>query len=331
MKKEIFFVGDFVTDTGPGVANRTMKKGFSGRDDVIFSLKQGKIARVPELLWGILVSRSVCFCSYSRSNFLAMRLCRLLRKKTGVIIHGFLEEESRIAGDDPAVVEAFDEYEKKLYPMADKLICVSGNSMEQFIEMKPEYKEKVTYIYNAFEPDLHEESVKAADKAAGTYTIVSIGGGMRRKNNLAVCRAVKKLRDKGYDIKYIVIGPKESDGEEIAACDLTEYRDHMPHDEILKVMRNADLYIQNSVFETFGLSPVEALFAGCSLLVSRHVGMRSLIKDVDGFVINDDSEIEQKIVETMEKPNHGELLEHFDREAVKPVNVAARLYDIMRK
>ena len=54
------------------------------------------------------------------------------------------------------------------------------------------------------------------------------------------------------------------------------------NDKLLKEMENADVYIQNSLYETFGLAVIEALDAGCSLLLSNKMGCVELFENLKG-------------------------------------------------
>ena len=82
--------------------------------------------------------------------------------------------------------------------------------------------------------------------------------------------------------------------------------------------RSSRIFIQNSIFETFGLAPVEALLSGCDIIVSRECGVLELFKDTgDGDVINDPEdtkEIARKIKSLLENGNNDRLLNSLDRE-----------------
>ena len=51
--------------------------------------------------------------------------------------------------------------------------------------------------------------------------------------------------------------------------------------------------IQNSSFETFGLAPIEALIAGCNLLISNEIGAKGVLTTTeDKDIIFDTDSIE---------------------------------------
>ena len=65
-------------------------------------------------------------------------------------------------------------------------------------------------------------------------------------------------------------------------------------------MSESSLYIQNSLFETFGLAIAEALNCGCKLLISKNVGIIDVLNNINSNEIinnpNDIKEITKKIL-----------------------------------
>ena len=135
--KRFFFLGDFESDTGPGVADRMIQKGLGNRENIRFSRRKNKILRIAEMVWGISTADCVCFCSYSRSNLFAFRLCKMLHKKTAYIMHGYMERESKIANADEETLKAVKSYERTVFSASDRLICVSKGFMEYMIQADP--------------------------------------------------------------------------------------------------------------------------------------------------------------------------------------------------
>ncbi len=99
-------------------------------------------------------------------------------------------------------------------------------------------------------------------------------------------------------------------------------------------MKQSDLYIQNSSFETFGLAVCEAIACNCKILLSKHIGALSIIKNLDeDMIINDNTdinEISEKInkiyIKKDEKINY---IEDYEKYSWK--NEAKKLFDICTK
>lgn len=181
-----------------------------------------------------------------------------------------------------------------MFQLADKIICVSEKFCEYMKSECPNLEEKIDFVNNGIEKI---EEIEHKDKSNDIFTIISVGGGVKLKNNLTVCKAINEIKD--IKIKFIVIGKLGKDGEKIKKYDFVEYYENLPHEEVLRKMRESDLYIQNSYIETFGLSIFEAISQGCKILVTKNVGALSIIKKIkDDMLINDNNdvkEIEKKI------------------------------------
>src|SRR5690606_4799815 len=109
--------------------------------------------------------------------------------------------------------------------------------------------------------------------------------GMRRKNILAICKAIEKIHQtKDEQFHLIVIGLPYTEKEEICSYDFVTYYDKLHHQKVLEILSESSLYIQNSIFEPFGLAVIEALAADCNLLISKNIGaidLMTTIKDSD--------------------------------------------------
>ena len=85
-------------------------------------------------------------------------------------------------------------------------------------------------------------------------------------------------------------------------------------------MCGADLYVQNSTFETFGLSALEALANGCDILISKRMGICEVIDGLETCDIicdvTDTEEIYDKMVGLLDKGNAKRLIKTIRWELV---------------
>ncbi|MGQ7390445.1 glycosyltransferase [Streptococcus suis] len=161
--------------------------------------------------------------------------------------------------------------------------------------------------------------------------IVSIGGGIPQKNNLLICRAINKLNEENkMNLKYIVIGLTGRDKDEICSYDFVTYYEKLSHEEVIEILAGSQMYIQNSVFETFGLAIIEALLSDCILLISNNIGAISVLKTIENrdliFNINDVDEISSKIKYLLSNNNTIRLKHGLDTEKVAYTTSAELLY-----
>lgn len=318
---KIFFVGDFISHTGPGIANKMMKKGLISHKEVIYSEAKNKVSRIIELFYKIIISESVCFCSFSRANIIGIHFSKMLHKNTFYIMHGYKTLEYVINQKDYSVKEMkkINKSEKKIFQSVHKVYCVSKKFMGFMKNELPEYSEKFSYNFNGMNIGTFKN--KSSTLINNQIKIISAGGGMPRKNNLTICKAISEInKEKKYRIQYIVIGLPYSDKEQICKYDFVTYYDSVVHDDLLKLMKESYLYIQNSSFETFGLAVIEALTCGCNLLVSSETGAIDVLKNINDFDLikktNDTIEIKQKIEYIIKFENNERLLGGLDFELI---------------
>lgn len=293
---KVFFVGDFVTDTGAGMANKLLIKGLEN-ENILYSKASNKVTRVFELIYKMLISDSVCFCNYSNVTFIGIKFANILNMKSYYLLHGYLTYEKKI--NYPSISE--DELnkinfkEKKIFKNVHKIICVSKIFMEFMKEEEPDYQNKFDYIYNPVDIEKIKKISGNYSKQKNNKQIVSIGGGRKQKNIINICKAIDKLnREQKMDLRLIVIGLPLADKKKIISYNFVTYYDSLPHEEVIKILLESYIYIQNSDLETFGIAIIEALYCNCNLLISKNVGAIGVLETIeDRDLINDTQDIKE--------------------------------------
>lgn len=316
----IFLLGDFESDNGPGMANKEIRKSIETICDISVSTCHNKITRIVEVLKKTLCSESVVICSASKLNYFAVRIAQKLRKRVIYVIHGYSSYERRVENPDvnEKILNEVIKYEEFMFSSCDRLICVSQKFMELMKKKYKEYENKFDYIYNVVDVESIKENSNEYTEIVrdnNNVDILSVGGGMKRKNIVTICDAAQNI-----DASVAVVGKSLSDGDKIRQYKNVKWYEHLQHDELLVLMRNSKLYVQNSIFETFGLAVIEALFSGCSLLLSKEIGcinLFSTIEDVDIIIdVNDRVEIREKIIYLLHNSNNKRLLRGFQLEKI---------------
>lgn len=332
---KIFFVGDFATLTGPSIANNLLRRGLEDKN-MLYSKAQTKPMRIIELVFNTLRSDCLCFCSYSKINFIGIKLAKFLHKKSFYIMHGYITAEHKMNNEvyDSNKLEKIHEKEKNLFKGVDKIFCVSKKFMEYMKKAEPAFEGKFDYNYNCIDFDGLQKELKSSGL---TYEkkknqIVSIGGGMRRKNILTICKAIEKINQKNAEnLNLIVIGLPYTDKEKICGYNFVTYYEKLQHEKVLEILSESNLYIQNSALESFGLAVIEALNADCNLLLSKNIGaidLMTTIKDNDViYDIYDESEIAEKIELLLKEGNATNLKAGLAIEETSYKTSAAKLYN----
>ena len=284
-KRIIYYAGDFVSNNGPAVVNKNYLRYLN--DSVYAYIGNGKIIRVLHFISKLTRTKIILVSGMSKFHLNLIKIGKRLGMPTYYLMHGYIKLESELNGTTYSGDKA--RAESELLANVDTIICVSENFCNYLKKGLPNLSNKITYVNNGVQKQ--KKQIINLDKPRSVFNILSIGGGMPRKNNLQICRAIELIGDDS--ICFTVIGPKHRDGDLIASYSFVNYIDSANHDEVLKQMKNSHLYIQNSSFETFGLAVCEAIGQGCDVLLSKHIGAISIIDNLySNSIINNNDDID---------------------------------------
>ncbi|MBQ7565293.1 MAG: glycosyltransferase family 4 protein [Lachnospiraceae bacterium] len=317
----VLIVGDYRTGTGP--ANVTKEYIRCLGPDAFCLKTASRAGRALELIVKIPFASVVLCSGYSAQNILAAKWAHFWKKKCVYLMHGSVEHENRINHCED---ESMTRIEAETLRLSDRIYAVSGRFADWLKERYPEYQEKIGVQRNGVDKSLSFSEDVRGDRGSdgsGPYKrdlnrLLSIGGGMPRKRILRICEAVELLRkEEGLaELKLTVIGDQGADSEKIDRYEFVEDLGLVDPKKARELLSEAGLFIQNSCFETFGLAPMEALVAGCDILVSREVGALELFdtEGLSGYIIEDHEdvrELSQKIRRALGSGNRAAFQKAF--------------------
>ncbi|MCR4908047.1 MAG: glycosyltransferase family 4 protein [Lachnospiraceae bacterium] len=324
---KLFIVGDYYSNTGPAnVTLRYIEEYKKQKKPYRHLVSKNKFLRAAELLWKLPGSSLVLFSGYSMQNIYGMRLARFFRKPCFYLMHGCVEHEDII---NRVPDERMKKGERKMLALADRILAVSEEFERWLKENYPEYREKITHLTNGVDWDVLERS--AAGEAKKPLSVISVGGGMPRKRILNICRALERLREeeKYRNLILTVAGDTGADSVAINSYSFVNNVGKVSHEELIRLYGAHKLFVQNSVFESFGLAPLEALLCNTDVLISSVCGALSVFGETEeGDLIRDPENIEElaeKIRALLDGENHTRLLVEIDRRAT---SWEARLKDL---
>ncbi len=310
----VFLIGDYRSGTGPANVTAQYKAHI---ENVMVQKMRGKFARTIELIFKIPGSDVILLSGHSRQNLLSLRIAHAFHKKAAFLMHGCVEHENAINGvEDPAM----NDTERRTLGRADAIYAVSEQFATWLKEQYPEYEKKISAVPNGIDLSGNDDLGPAVARKA--HRVISIGGGMPRKQIRYIAEAVMLLRqDPDFaDTELIVIGDTGKDTEKVNAFPCVQNLGLVPFEKSMELLKSSALFVQNSCFETFGLAPMEALKMGDSLLLSHAIGALELFSDLeDGDLIQntrDPLEIADKIKRLLKHGNHDRLLSSIDTESV---------------
>lgn len=205
------------------------------------------------------------------------------------------------------------------YRRCEKIIAVSEYQAESLRKFCPKYKDKIIAVHNL--TDVEGIRKKATDILEDRFDrrkfhIVSVGRISREKGMDIAVRACAELVKSGYtNICWWLVG----DGpamQEVKAL-VTEL--HMENYVVMPGMKKnpypyisqADLYVQPSRFEAFGLTIMEAMILGKAIVATNSMGACEIIDDgKNGLLCQVDAKkMEEQIGQLIRNPAKLEELE----------------------
>ncbi len=337
LKEERYMiVGDSTSRTGPANATAALLNKMPG--NTLYLKGKEKAARAWEILCKLPKVDAVVFSGHSRQNILGMKLAQIFGKPSVYIMHGAVEYENRI---NLVPNEKMASDERKMMELTDKILAVSRTFEDWLKENYPEHKHKISHLTNGIE---RSKIYVNPETASGLYNsvkpgeeirIISVGGGMPRKRIRVICRAVDILVNRGMDVSLTVAGAPGLDSKEIDKWDFVNDPGLVTGEKMQKLYRSSRIFIQNSVFETFGLAPLEALYEGCDILISDKCGVKEVLGELsEGDLIRnpeDTEEIAEKIEGLINKGNNRRIREGIDFEGNSWEKRAEELCQILRE
>lgn len=309
---KICFIGDCDYNTGPSNVNKSYKKHLKNK--MRFLRYRNKALRSFETVYSVLLTNVTIISGMSYINQLALYTAKLFKKTIIYLMHGSYSYEC-ILNDSPKSKKN-EENEKAMYKYADKIILVSEQYMKWFKGYMPEYSDKVTYINNGI--DWKNTVIHNNEKNhRNPYMLIAMGGGRPLKNNKTVCQAVKLLNEKYHmPFEFMVLGRDYEDTDTIKNSEYTKYLGQLEREQVNEWLAKANICIQNSSIESFGLASIEALCSGCNLVISKNVGSISILSNISENEIvqdvNNPEEIAKRIIYVYNHPNNDRLLKGID-------------------
>lgn len=186
------------------------------------------------------------------------------------------------------------EFQKKYYDQYNKIVAVSDSTKEILVETFPYYSRKIDVIYDINNPNFISKMANIGEAYEDHFDgirILTIGRLAHQKGYDLALEACKNLKECGLKFKWYALGkgPLKKDIEEyIKANDLSE------HFNLLGVkanpypyIKNADLYVQTSRFEGFGLAIAEARMLNIPVVTTRFDAVyNQMVDGKNGLVVD---------------------------------------------
>lgn len=301
--KKYLFVGGTDGNTGPANVNKGIVANLPETFCVANSIS--KLKKYASAILGTIRCEVIVASGMSKVGLYAIKLAKLLRKKTIYIMHGCYEIESAL--NDANADQNSLQMEQYILHQADLILPVSKRYGQMIQERYPFCKGKTAYLHNGVD----KVSLDCDNIKREKGRVIAVGGDRKLKNNVPVAKAMAKLDNE----KILVVYGHLYHPDDLPKGNNIEFKGLVPQEQLYKEMMHSELYVLNSIYEPFALSVFDALLCGCSILVTNIAGALELLDATEHDVINDpmdENEIANKIGYLLQNPNNARLMSNLD-------------------
>ncbi|UXM85418.1 glycosyltransferase family 4 protein [Methanococcus aeolicus] len=195
---------------------------------------------------------------------------------------------------------------------ADKIISISHHTKNDIIKHFKIPKDKIKVIHLAANENYKPLNEKEIDKIKQKYNlnypfILYVGTLEPRKNIPTLLKAFYKLKKRGIIHKLVITGKKgwkyKSIFETIEKLNLQKdviFTGYVPDEDLPALYNAADLFVYPSIYEGFGLPPLEAMQCGTPVITSNTSSLPEVVGDA-GIMVNpyDVDELANKMYEVL--------------------------------
>ncbi len=185
---------------------------------------------------------------------------------------------------------------------ANAVITDSEFSKNELIRHLKADQKKITVVYPGIDKqfrvvsELEKESVKARYRLPDIF-ILFIGSIHKQKNIQALVRAYSKVKNKAR-CKLVVVGRKMFEGdpelwELIKSLTIEEdiiFTGYVPDEDMPAIYSAASVFVMPSLYEGFGLPPLEAMACGTPVVASNRASLPEAVGDAGLIVDPDDTD-----------------------------------------
>lgn len=175
-------------------------------------------------------------------------------------------------------------------------------------------KTPLVITYNAV-PAWFTENI-SKNNSKKNDNLLFVGNIKKHKGLHTLLEAFKILQNKGFSNKLLIVGNSEnfrtkdsSIKNEITEISNIEFTGKISDDKLKELYACSKLLIQPSLYEGFGMPPMEALSCGTNVVISDIPVFKEIYKDfpVTYFECENPQNLADKIIEALQKPSPGNL------------------------
>lgn len=191
---------------------------------------------------------------------------------------------------------------------AKKVLTVSEFSKKEIVKYYHIRPEKITVVYNAVGEGFRKEEDAELQKQKYLLAVSSLN---YRKNFLAVLEAFDIFEKENTDTSLYIIGDLKNSN--FKGIDIERYRQNhrikflgrVSDENLVRYYSSASAFVYPSIYEGFGIPPLEAQSCGCPVLVADIPPLHEVVSDsgiyCNPYDIKDIAKGMNEILENREK------------------------------
>ena len=165
---------------------------------------------------------------------------------------------------------------------AKKIACRSYCIEKKLLNLFPNFKEKTFCALSGIDEKLITEKIY---KKSDTIKVLTCANFIKRKNIDKVIKALKNFE--GFKLTVIGSGKEQKKLEKLD--NKVEFKGRLSNPDVIKCMKENDIFILPSINETFGMVYLEAMASGCITVCTKDDAIDGIIKDKEnGYLVKPD-------------------------------------------
>jgi len=218
----------------------------------------------------------------------------------------------------PQVLYVTEEFLQRRYPTEGRHVACSDVELQ----IPPS-----TEVSDCSQSLRYGASEGLSTRTSGRITFGTIGAvNMVYKGHADAIRALKIVRDLGYDLEYLVVGGGSSTrlqalASHLGVSDYVRFLGTLPHDEVFRFLCGLDFYVQPSLAEAQGRALLEAMAAGVPVIGSSAGGIPENVLPRFVFTRGCSVDLSRKIVDLLE--NGYSMAAQHSRDRARSLDVDA--------
>jgi glycosyltransferase involved in cell wall biosynthesis len=223
------------------------------------------------------------------------------RSKLVVTVHDMIHEK---LGPTSSFFDRTSQWKRKAVERADHVICVSENTRRDLIELFSISEAKTSVVYHGCRSLSSGDYKNSArlQKSKKPY-LLFVGQRSGYKNFDALLRAYASCRHLRENFNVVCVGGGALTRSEQARLRQLSIRDDRvlqisgPDQQLALIYRDAAVLVYPSIYEGFGMPPLEAMAAGCPVVSADRGSLPEVCGDAAEYCNPDDHEAIAEAIE----------------------------------